>query len=274
MGFRAAFDLLRGQASKTLGSVSPELEDRHRVDLDNPLKVGIGSTLMLSTETGSALARAKAFRTTIAPPTGEQNWVVGIARIKGQALTSAGLKVYRYYLALADNESDKPECFVQVVVKEGQIIERVYFSRMNRMYPDNVEQIAWLKGLSTKKSKDLKVEYEDGSGIAFAPGNQRFTLSFNDGVQLIYEREVQGPAYISPTSLTETRIEDRFGEEGMQQDILQLTYSRTTDVGNMVEYLYIDLENQSSDDGKRADGVRVDFYVGCKVSETDLTTAV
>lgn len=253
-------------AEKWFKRASSDAPEAHhggqREDANLPLNARIGSVIALQK---SPLIRAISQGSLIALPDEGETLIRAISRIQ----TAMSGNLYRYYLHVGDD--DHAEKFLQLYTNDtGEISEVMYCSRLTRLIPETIEdQQAYLGeagyGLGDSSYTLWRSQLEE-MGMDSAD----LASIFADADSLLYQRDVGSAEqdFISPLRGVETRIDDALGQQGLKQELVFMSYSRSLggENGEQREILLISTEIVESEDGDRAKrGIYVDFMIGIPV---------
>ena len=174
--------------------------------------------------------------------------------------------LYRYYLALGDDDNED-EIYLQIFKNpQGAITELMYCTRLTRFVPETAEQQDAYTGENGtglgEKTYSLWKEQCADIGVSASTCD----AVFGNNQELVFRRDVGGDNdFVAPFEGTETRIDDAQGEHGLAQQIYFMPYVRTLADGATPEYLLISTEIIDSRNGEEADDVRaiyVNFMIG------------
>lgn len=234
------------------------------VDDGMPLGARIGGQIQIQM---SPFIRASASGSLITPPAPD-NIIKSIARVK---LDLSG-KLYRFYLNTGDND-DQQERFLQAFVNEqGEIVELLYCTRLTRIIPETeADQDAFTGAAGAglgEKNYSLWKEQLEGLGLDAS----LLKGVFGDTDSIEYTRDAGDPDldFVAPFTGTETRVDDRAGEHGLEQQIYFMPYVRQ--IGDTSEYLLITTEIVDSQDGDASRrGIHVDLMIGLPIEKERVT---
>lgn len=251
MGWKDAFEYMRGVASKHGAGTQPRREDEGL-----PLGARIGSVVNLQQ---SPFIRANSNGSLISLPTPADTRVLAVSQIK---LNMAG-GLYRYYLAKGD--VDAKEKFLQVFRNgQGEIAELMYCTQLARVVPETAEDQDAYTGVSGSGlgDKTYRLWREQLGDIGLDEAD--LDLVFGDGDSIDYWRDA-GSAdaeFVAPFSGTEVRLDDASGSQGLKQEMYFMPYVRELKGGGH-EYLLITTEIIASVNGDTSQrGIHVDFVIG------------
>jgi hypothetical protein len=227
-----------------------------RVDDGLPLGGRIGGLINLQ---NALLIRAIASGSLIVGTLEKNSLIKAISRVR---LDTAG-KLYRYYLNTGEDEASK-ETFVQLFQGEnGALSELMYCQALTRIVPETVDaQNAFTGsdgyGLGEKTYSLWRDQIEP---LGYSP--QALDAIFGSSESIEYTRDAGDPEqeFVRPFTGTETRVDDKGGEKGLEQQVVFMPYVR--DVGGMKEYLLIITEIGNSRDGDTTKRfIHVDLMIG------------
>lgn len=236
-----------------------------RVDEGLPLGGRIGGLINLQ---NALLIRAIAAGSLIVGTLEKNSLIKAISRVR---LKTAG-KLYRYYLNTGEGDSGK-ETFVQLFQGEnGDLSELMYCQALTRIIPETVEEqdaYTGSKGYGLgEKTYSLWRDQMEPLGYS----QQALDAIFGESDSVEYTRDAGDPEqnFVSPFTGTETRVDDKGGEKGLEQQVVFMPYVR--EVGGMKEYLLIMTEIGESRDGDTSKRfIHVDMMIGLSLESERIT---
>jgi hypothetical protein len=255
MGWKDAFDYMRGVASKHGVSAAAKREDDGL-----PLGARIGSLIALQQ---TPFIRASSNGSLIVAPGPSDTGIVAVSKIK---LNMAG-GLFRYYLAKGD--TDAKEKFLQVFKNaQGEVAEIMYCSQLARVIPETAEDQDAYTGQAGAGLGDASYTLWREQ-LADTLDEADLQLVFGDSDRLDYLRDA-GDAddeFVVPFHGSETRLDDAGGINGLQQEMYFMPYVRQL-AGGGNEYLLITTEiiNSVNGDTSRR-GIHVDFVIGIPLEQ-------
>jgi hypothetical protein len=257
MGWKDAIGYLRSSARS--GS-----DEKPRQDEGLPLKARIGSVVSLQL---SPLLRASGEGSLIALPDAADTRILAISQLK---LAMAG-RVYRYYLATGDNDSE--EKFLQIYANaQGEVEEILYCTQLVRVTPETVEDQAAYTGANGHGLGDRNYTLWRGQLQEIGVDAAAIESAFGAEEAIDYQRDAgdREAEFVPPYTGTETRLDDAAGSLGLKQQLYFMPYQRALRDGGK-EILLITTEVLQSVNGDaRKRGIHVDFVVGIRVEQERL----
>jgi hypothetical protein len=257
MGWKDAIDYLRSATRR-------REQGTERQDDGLPMQARICSLVSLQL---SPLLRASAAGSLITLPDEGDTRILAISQLK---LSMAG-RVYRYYLATGDNDSE--EKFLQLYADEqGEVKEILYCTQLVRVTPETVDDQDAYTGASGHGLGDRNYTLWRGQLEEIGVDAAAIETAFGTEDALDYRRDAGDPEaeFIPPYTGTETRLDDAAGMLGLKQQLYYMPYMRPLRDGSQ-EFLLVTtevLQSVNGDAGKR--GIHVDFVVGIRVEQERL----
>jgi|GEM_PF-400658 len=199
-------------------------------------------------------------------PTDAQSVIKAISRVK---LDLSG-SLYRYYLQTGDlqtDETNEKEIFLQVYVDaSGQVSEAIYCTQLTRFIPETEEDQQIFMGLAgyglgDKRYSLWRFQLEE---LGYVESDLQVMFGIDDTIDYYRDAGDIEQDFLAPFTGSEIRLDDAFGQHGLQQDIYFMPYKR--EVKGHTEYLFIttELVNSKNGDTNQRE-IHVDFMIGIPV---------
>jgi len=255
LAIRAAAD----EKAKLAATLAPK---RAVQDTSLPLGGHIGGYVKVDK---AALFAASMLGSFVVPPETGECVIAAISRVRLDDWPES-LGVYRYYLATGDDGGK--ERYVQAMVRDGKLVEAVYYTSLTRLITGDPEVQKYYSGELDKEGigdREWVFPRSDLEGMLTA---EQFATLGKDVEGITWQRAIGDGDFHLPLHGVETRIDDSVGIRGISQEVWCMPHVRPLE-GGLVEHLFISLEVVKSHDGKQEDDVHVDFMVGMPLALTD-----
>jgi hypothetical protein len=247
---------------KRIAPAKDAAADLPRQDLGLPYGAQLGS-LVTVPRASFAILDGSLLRV----PASAQMQVQAIGRVRLDADPS--LEIFRFYTEVGDRHTDAGQGFVQVLAREGQPVEAIYYQQLCRLTPTTPEEQEAYQGHGFGLGELCYNIGADQLALCSLTPDQITTL-LAGAESLEYQRDTPATDdYVRPYTAVENRLDDRAGLKGMRQKMHFMPYVRTLPDGNR-ENLLISFEVVESVDGSRAPAVHVDFLVGLRLEPLKL----
>ena len=246
------------------GKIGEKIDPKHLTqDSGLPLGGRIGGYMKIG---NAAFLTASLFGSFITKPETGEVKIEAISRVRLDGWPG-NVAVHRYYLAKGDDSGK--ERYIQVLSRNGQPEEVIYFTSLVRLYPDDSNTIKYYSGELGSDGiggTEWVFSRDDLQGIL---SGEQFQSLPADQQEIVWQRAVGEGEHFLPIHGVENRIDDSVGDKGIHQQVWCMPHIRQLSEG-VFEHLFVSLEVMDSHDGKREQEVHVDFMVGVPLSMSDI----
>ncbi len=256
------FELGKRILGKKVAAAQAAAQELPRQDVGLPYGAQIGSLMELPRASFAVLDGSL-----LKVPASAQMQVQSVGRVRLDADPS--LELYRLYTDKGARRTDAGQCFLQVLVQDGEPIEATYYQHLFRTVPTSREEQQAYQGQGYGLGElwyNLSPEELAQAGLT----EDQITQLLGDAAALDFQRDTPVvDDYVRPYTATENRLDDPSGMRGMRQTMSFMPYARQLPDGNK-EQLLISFEVVESVDGQGAPQVHVDFMVGLTLAPQKL----
>lgn len=237
----------------TKGLAKTQASQATRQDIGLPYGAQIGSLLEIPRASFALLEGSL-----LTVPAAAQMAIQSVSRVRLAADPS--LNLFRLYTSRGDSRTDASQCFLQVLMADGQPVEATYYQQLFRTIPTNQEEQAAYLGNGFGLGESFYTLGADELALAGLTGNAIEALLAGE-TSLEFVRDTPGAdAYVAPYVAMESRLDEATGDQGMRQRLHFMPYRRELQGGR--ENLLISFEVVETVNGVKAPAVHVDHLVG------------